>query len=39
LVSIGAVLLIVAAIIALIGMFRGTGDVGPARHRESTFEE
>jgi hypothetical protein len=39
LVSIGAVLLIVAAIIALIGMFRGTGDVGPARHRESTFKE
>jgi hypothetical protein len=39
LVSIGAFLLIVATIIALIGLFRRKSDILPARHRESTFEE
>ncbi len=40
LVSVGAFLLIVASVIALIGMFRSKRDVEPTtRHRDSTFEE
>jgi hypothetical protein len=40
LVSIGSFLLIVATVIALIGMFRSKRDVAPmTRHRDSTFEE
>ncbi|MGA8090787.1 MAG: hypothetical protein WCA10_26165 [Terracidiphilus sp.] len=40
LVSIGSFLLIVATVIALIGMFRRKRDVAPTtRHRDSAFEE
>ena len=40
LVSIGAFLLIVATVIALIGMLRSKREVVPTtRHRDSTFEE
>jgi hypothetical protein len=40
LVSIGAFLLIVATVIALIGMFQSKREVAPTtRHRDSTFEE
>ena len=36
---IGAFLLIVATIIALVGMRRSGGDHGPVKRREATFEE
>ena len=40
LVSIGSFLLIVATLIALIGMFRHKSDIAPTtRHRDSAFEE
>lgn len=40
LVSIGAFLLIVTTVIALVGMFRRKNDVAPTtRHRDSAFEE
>jgi hypothetical protein len=39
LVAIGAFLLIVATIIALVGMFRRNGEYAPSRRRESAFEE
>ena len=41
LVSIGSFLLIVATMIALIGMFRHKSDIAPTttRHRDSAFEE
>lgn len=39
LVSIGAFLLIVATIIALVGIFRGRGGNTPVKRRESAFEE
>ena len=35
----GAFLLIVATVIALIGMFRRERDIPPSRHRDSAFEE
>jgi hypothetical protein len=35
----GAFLLIVATLIALVGMRRGRGDVGPMERRERAFEE
>ena len=38
LVALGAFLLIVDTIIALIGLIRRPGDIPPTRHRESTFE-
>jgi uncharacterized membrane protein len=40
LVSVGAFLLIVATVIALIGMFQSKREGAPTtRHRDSTFEE
>jgi hypothetical protein len=36
---VGAFLLIVATIIALVGMFGRKGEAGPARRRENAFEE
>ena len=39
LVVIGALLLIVATAIALIGMFRRRGDMEPTKRRETAFEE
>ena len=39
LVAIGAFLLIVATIIALVGMFHRKGDNLPSRRREAAFEE
>lgn len=39
LVAIGAFLLIVDTIIALVGIFRGRGNGGPLKRRESAFEE
>lgn len=35
----GAFLLIVATVIALVGMRRGDGNGGPVKRRESAFEE
>ncbi|HMG87723.1 MAG TPA: hypothetical protein VK574_18455 [Terracidiphilus sp.] len=39
LVATGAFLLMIATVIALIGMFRRERDIPPTRHRESAFEE
>jgi uncharacterized membrane protein YphA (DoxX/SURF4 family) len=39
LLAIGAFLLIVATILALVGLFRRRGDMGPTRRRETAFEE
>ena len=39
LISIGAFLLIIATIIALVGMFRGRGGNTPVKRRASAFEE
>ena len=39
LVSIGAFLLIVATIIAIVGIFRRKGNSHPTRRRETAFEE
>ncbi|MGC1422350.1 MAG: hypothetical protein WA354_22410 [Terracidiphilus sp.] len=39
LISIGSLLLIVATIIAVIGMFRRKVDMEPTRRRETAFEE
>ena len=39
LVAIGAFLLIVATIIALVGMFRRSGESAATRRREAAFEE
>jgi hypothetical protein len=38
LVAIGAFLLMVATIIAVIGMFRRKGDIEPTKRRETAFE-
>jgi uncharacterized membrane protein len=39
LISIGSLLLIVATIVAVVGIFRRRSDMEPARRRETAFEE